>query len=299
MPASPTTPPISVTQDAPANQELLHAFRVLYRDVKRRAFRRLSIVAAVAAALTVVAALQDRGQTQVGVITGIVLLAVNISAWFADTRTRGTAVAIQEQFDTAVFDLPWDKYACPQPPSANQIAAAARRYTGDCTLGWYPDTQNVERPLDVLICQQANAAWGRSAHTKWAVMVGSALAGLVVIPSLIMWLSGASITTVAAVFFLPWSGVMAELGRITLANLSSAKDKGELEQQMRDDWQTALASGLDIVQVRAIQSKIVHIRQANADVPDWFHCRVRDISEADMQTTAARLIAEAIGHGRA
>lgn len=298
MPGSPTTPSIYVAQDDPANQELIHAFRVTYGQVKRRALARLAIVAAVAAALTVVAALQDRGQTQVGVITGVVLLVANVSTWFADSRAVGAAVAMQEQFDTNVFGLPWNKYACPHPPSPNDVAAAARRYKGDTTLGWYPDTGTVERPLDVLICQQANAAWGRSAHTKWAQALSAAVILLAIAPTLIMWLAGASITTVAGVFFLPWSGVMAELGRMAAANFTSAKGKEELDQQMRDDWETGLQSGLDVSHVRDVQNKIVHIRLANAQVPDWFHHRIRDANESDMQSTAARLVAEAISHGR-
>lgn len=299
MPANPTSPSIYVAQDEPANQELIHAFRVTYRKVKGRAFLRLSIVAAVAAALTVVAAFQDRGQTQVGVVTGLILLIANVSTWFTDTRAVAVAVAMQEQFDTNVFGLPWDKYACPQPPSPNEVAAAARRYTGEPTFGWYSDTKTVERPLDVLVCQQANAAWGRSVHTKWAWLVTAALIALIVLPTLAMWLAGASITTVAAIFLLPWSGVMAELGRMALANFISANDKTELEKQMREDWETGLASGLDVGHVRAIQSKIAHVRAANAHVPDWFHKVIRDTNEADMQTTTARLVAEATNHGRA
>src|SRR5699024_3378255 len=120
------------------------------------------------------------------------------------------AAFVQEEFDTYVFDMPWNAWAA-EHPSPMCIAEAADRYRGNRTKDWYPDTGTVARPLDVLICQRSNLGWGASIHRVYANLLNSLLpAFILLVPAiaLIVTLAPAQALTTLVV---PLLGPVREL----------------------------------------------------------------------------------------
>jgi hypothetical protein len=82
----------------------------------------------------------------------------------ASATVREGAV-LQEQLDTALFDLPWRRAVAGDPLAGHDVSRLAlkikkggkrdKRITG----GWYDPTHGVHHPFDVLIALEQNLAW--------------------------------------------------------------------------------------------------------------------------------------------
>src|SRR5699024_4574510 len=234
---------------------------------------------------------------------------------------RKQGAFVQEEFDTYVFDMPWNAWAA-EHPSPMCIAEAADRYRGNRTKDWYPDTGTVARPLDVLICQRSNLGWGASIHRVYANLLiglltvfiplgaainpgyGKLLIGLL----LVLILLGAAIafignvTTAEAVttFVVPLLGPVRELLEMIRNNCDSSNTKARVELKIHDLWEHALRDNqkITIADCRTVQDQILNIRQVNAHVPDWLDNLRRARNETLMRQSAAHLIEEAVRHGR-
>lgn len=298
MPARPTTPHIAQEQNNPGTHRYLRAARVTYTKAKKRAAVRIWFLVAVTIALCFVTARHGDSELPLGLL-GIALVMVDLAARQMADRTTTRAVAFQEQFDTKLFNLPWNNYTGITPATTAEVTEAAASYSGEPVDGWYPDTRTVERPLDVLICQTANVVWGRSAHRKWAVLLALALLLAYVGAALLYWREGSTLNHYVLTFVLPTLGLGTE-GLMQISDhLGLAAEKKELERQVDDTWTDALVNGGDDANCRSIQDQMVRIRRSPAQVPDWFHHATRTGAEANMQAVATAMIVEATSHNRA
>jgi hypothetical protein len=59
----------------------------------------------------------------------LLLIADLIASWLERGRLKAAA-AIQEEFDTTIFDIPWNGLLAPRP-DPEDVAAAAARLRGD------------------------------------------------------------------------------------------------------------------------------------------------------------------------
>jgi hypothetical protein len=289
---------IARVQNTERSQRLLAAQSRLYTDAKRIHDLRLTTVMVLAAA-TIIAALTVPGvRTGIGVVGGIVTALLSWLGAEREKRKRREAVAVQEEFDTHVFDLPWNGYLVDHP-SPTAIAEAATRYRGNRTKDWYPDTRNVVRPLDVLICQRSNLGWGTSMHRFYAACLTGLLVLLIAVGGVIAWAAGLTFTETLVAIVVPMLGPGRELVEMIRANRESSDTKAKADAKVMQLWERAMAGPLAITigDCRGLQDKIVTIRQSNAHVPDWLDNLRRDHNEALMQQSADHLIEQAVQHG--
>jgi hypothetical protein len=150
---APTDPPIFKAQNTPDAQRRVAAQARLYSDAKALYFGRVAVISVLAVASSTAALLTaDAARTALGAGGGILLLALSVVGGDVEKGRRLQAAAIQEEFDTAVFQLQWNSMEA-ERPSSIVIARAAERYRGEREKDWYPDTRGTHRPFDVLICQ--------------------------------------------------------------------------------------------------------------------------------------------------
>src|SRR5699024_6557198 len=150
---------ISTVQNTEHAQRLLAAQSRLYTVAKRLHDTRVLTVFGLAL-LTVVAAFTfPVGHVVIGTVGGTVTFFWSVLGSGREKTLRKQAAFVQAEFDTYVFDMPWNAWAA-EHPSPMCIAEAADRYRGNRTKDWYPDTGTVARHLDVLICQRSNLGWG-------------------------------------------------------------------------------------------------------------------------------------------
>lgn len=296
---SPTYPPIAVVQNTDSSQRLLAAQAVLYGDLKRARTIRMAVVLAAAVALAAFTIWANPSAAPVGATGGVVVLLATVFESRRERRFTDVAVSVQEQFDTTVFRLPWNSMAVPHPPTGQEVNTAAARYQGGRTRDWYPDTGGVQRPLDVIICQQSNLGWGAAVHRKWLAAVILATAVLLVVLVAVEVGLRLDWPTALNALVIPFVPVLWEAVNEVMRHLDAAKDKEDTQQRILALWREALARPVCDTRVREVQNCIVEFRRGNAQVPDWFDNAFRARNEQAMRTTAADMAAEAASHGKA
>jgi hypothetical protein len=299
--SAPTSPRIFVAQNTDDAKRKVAAQARLYSDAKVWLNARLALIAALALASAVAALLvADGARTVVGAGGGVLLLIFSFVGANIEKRRRSLAVAVQEEFDTDIFRLPWNSIELNRP-SPLIIAKAAARYRGGREKDWYSDTGSTHRPFDVLICQSSNLGWGATTHRIWAWILVAFLAvltGLVIVVALALDLSGNDILVALVI---PSLAFLKEVVEQIRTNFETARAKETAEAKISTAW----AEGMSGKQVpteetlRTIQNKILSFRQQNPYVPDWLDKKLHARNETAMRATAADRVAQAArcGHG--
>lgn len=297
----PTEPHIFAAQNTTDAQRKVAAQARLYSDAKDWLNTRLALIAALALVSAVSALLAtNEARTVIGAGGGVLLLILSFVGANIEKRQRLLAVAVQEEFDTDVFRLPWNSIELNRP-SPLVVAKAAARYKGGREKNWYGDTKGTHRPFDVLICQSSNLGWGASTHRAWAWILAGSLALLVGLATVTALTLGLSRNDVLVALVLPSLALLKEIVEQIRANFETAKAKEATEAKISAAWAEGL-SGKQIPSeetLRSIQNKILSFRQQNPYVPDWFDKKLHAKNESAMQATVADRVAEAArcGHG--
>ncbi len=290
-----TDPPIFVAQNTPDAQRRIAAQARLYSDAKELYFARLAAIAILAVASSVAALMTaDGARTALGAGGGVLLLVLSLVGGDIEKRRRLQAAAIQEEFDTGVFRLPWNSMEA-ERPSPIVIARAAERYRGGREKDWYPDTHGTHRPFDVLICQSTNLGWGAATHRTWAWTLLGFLIALAAALSVIAWASKLVASDVVTALSIPALAPVKELIDQIRAHLATARDKEAAEAKINAAWSDGMR-GIAIPTeelLRTIQNKVLSLRQRNHYVPDWLDKLLRRRSETAMRASAADRVAEA------
>lgn len=291
--------PIGVAQNTAHAQRLLAAQSRLYTDAKRIHDVRVLSVIALACVTISIALFVPSARVFVGTIGGAIAFLWSILGSGREKRCRKDAAFVQEVFDTYVFDLPWKDIAADRP-SPTLIAEASARYRGNRTKNWYPDTSNVARPLDILICQRSNLGWGASMHRYYASILTVGLVLLIVVGVVASLLANLSTADALAVVVVPLLGPVREIVEMIRANRDSGDLKSKTEAKVLVLWDRGMKhpGGVTIMDCRDVQDRILAIRQTNAHIPDWLDNLRRKRHETAMQTSAHHLVEEAVRHGR-
>jgi hypothetical protein len=297
--SSTTDPPIQAAQNTTRSKQLVAAQARLYSDAKTIHNARLLLVFVFATMTICCALFFPAARSYIGASSGVGLLAVALFVTGVEKRRRLEAAAIQEEFDTGVFQLPWNRMQAERPSNVT-ISWAAKRYNDGREENWYSDTLGTHRPFDVLICQMTNLGWGASMHRLWARLLSGALVllvGAVVVITLVLHLS---FLDSFLALMVPALAPAKELIDLMRANFENANSKEATEQQIIGIWKEGLqGKAVPMDTCRLIQDRILHYRQSNAYVPDWLDLLRRDKNEAAMNSIAAIMIEEAKSSGYA
>ena len=182
----------------------------LYTDAKRLHDTRVLTVVALAAITITVALAFPEARTAVGTIGGAVTFFWSVLGGGREKRCRRQAAFVQEEFDTYVFDIPWNAMAADHPPPT-LIAEAAARYRGNRAKDWWLITGPVACPLDTLICQRSNLGWGASIHWLYAAILTGALVGIVLSGVAVGLIANLTTTDALAALVVPLLGPAREL----------------------------------------------------------------------------------------
>lgn len=289
--------PIAAAQNTSHAQRLLAAQSRLYTDAKRIHDTRVTTVIVLAIVTVVIALAIPSARIVIGTIGGAITFLWSVLGGGRERRCGKEAAFIQEEFDTHVFAMPWNSMAA-EHPSPTVIAAAAARYRGNRTRDWYPNTEPVVRPFDVLICQRSNLGWGTSVHRLYAAFLTGTLLVLVVAGLAVMLIADLSAVDALTALLVPLLGPARELIEMTRNNRDSADAKAKADNKVRDLWHRGLqGEHITIEACRAVQDQILVIRLTNAHVPDWLDALQRRRNETLMQQSATHLVEEAVRYG--
>jgi hypothetical protein len=298
--ASPTEPRIFEAQNTTDARRLVAAQARMYSDAKMAFGLRMVAVFALAIATSVVALSFPALRTAMGGGGGVFILALSLVVGGLEKRVRFRAAAVQEQFDTQVFQLPWNALYVDRPPQ-HMMTRAAQRYRGGRDKDWYSDTQGVHRPFDVLVCQSTNFGWGARMHRLWMWPLAATTLVLCIAIVIIWHILALSGPEGFAALIAPSLGPLKELAEQIRENWNAAATKENAERKLAELWDMGMDGRHNptIAELRSIQDRAVTIRQGNPYIPDWFDRLFHGSNQAAMSTSTIDRITQAKRHGHA
>jgi hypothetical protein len=280
-----TTPPIYEAQNTESSLRLLAAQRQTYSDAKLLHFAKLSIILCGGLAAAATTFVLDPFRPLIGALSGILLLILGIAGSSREKKKVATAAAMQEEFDTSVFQLTWVRSGKVHHPSASEVARAAMRHKRGNIRDWYGINAKIARPADVLICQRVNLGWGVATHRAWAAcafFLGILLLFMATISAVL-----GSLSLLASILgvYVPLIPVVKELIEVWISNFRSAQLKEEADRSAGEMWEAVVVKGKlpTEAQCRKLQDVILSGRRKNALIPDWFYRALRPREEAVMR----------------
>jgi hypothetical protein len=288
---------IAGQQNTDDNIKLLCAQSYLYSKVKQLRLRHTGLVIILAALSIVFIFLPDEYKTIPAIIGGVVTL-IGVAVESFETSKTKQAAKVQEEFDTNLFNLPWNKVLVGNRVEPEFIRIAERKFSGDKDkmYNWYPDPTPLPYPFDVLVCQRANLVWDSALHNYYGFMLLVICALWVAIGLIVAFLTGQTVTD----FFLAW--LLPSLPALTLGmqfmirHWNIAKDETEVRERLQGIWEEGMDNPESITKqhCREIQNCIYNLRCKTSLVPDFVYRYLRDRYETDMRSGADDLRKEAI-----
>jgi len=281
---------ITTRQNEPWSLRLLAAQRQLYREAKHwQQLRSWSVICS--AGIGVLVAIFVPSLLY---ILGPIGAAVAIAQWVAlqlIRRRTKLAAATQEEFDTAVFPLPWNATLATKPDPEDVIAADAR-FKGDRSklLDWYTVPAGAGYPYDILLSQRTNIRWDSVLRQSYAGAVLACLIVLVLLLAGICLAKGLSLGE-SVLAFLPSVGAILLGVETVRSHRQHANDQHGLKSQIETTWTKAVRNPRSVktTDLRSIQDCIYRFRTLAPPVPEMFYWRNRDRYERETQLAVERM----------
>ena len=289
---------ISANQNDALNLNRLAAQRYLYSRAKHVSYAQV-LVLTIGPIIAAVGTARYEEFRPWGALVSLVTIALGgyfLELWRCRIRER--AAMIQEVFDCAVLDLPWNAILASHRPTeevVHEAAIKARRASEECLRNWYPHV--VDRlPLHQarIICQRINCSWDNQLRIKyqWWIWILFAILCLSVVA--IGMACGLSTNELVLGAVTPVSPTLLWVIREARLQKSAAEAtrclqahfNTILEQAVRNDISASEATD----QSRELQNQILLYRKQYPPVPDWIYRRSSKINEQAMKATTEELV---------
>jgi hypothetical protein len=295
-PPQPYTPPsaseIARRQNEDDALRPLYAQRKLYSKSKRYlAFRRWGM-GAIAITAPLIALKWPPASLAVGAVAaGWLAIGRHIFIKLEDRYNRQGA-AVQEQFDTYVFDMP-EIAVRPELPSLEDISRIAGSDTelrakarGESLLDWYPvDSQNTGLST-VAINQRANATYSEALLKVTSRLWMGLIVGWTITLCAISMAIGLSFTIFLLAVFLPLASPIIELFEYWRSIRLAASERGALGKEIEDKLKHGEVTGEELI---IWQTRMYDLRVTMPQVPNLLYKWQRKTNERAMKTAAGQL----------
>jgi len=215
-------------------------------------------------------------------ISGLVGAIISVTTDQVLKNRIKTAARIQEEVDTDVFQMDWNKSIADSKVNRAEVIAEA----GSCRLPsnrlpWYSAVIGTTPDLtwQVLLCQRENAAWDWQAKKYmarrleiifWVVIVIAVGIGLFSKNSDGLSLSMFDWTKTIVP---PALGLVIATWKIWRAFLSVGKEREKLTTEIEEDLRAKKT--VDTTRLRGYQDRIFKTRTENCFMPDWLHRKLQ------------------------
>lgn len=284
-------PTIADRQNDPSLLRFLAAARAYYD--RAQWWHRLRVLGTtVFGALGVIITLAaEDAAPYVGAAAGLwVLFARTLFDWLERTTFECAATA-QEQFDSALFALPWNASIAGNRIADEDIADAARRAGVADVRDWYPAAADrLAWPANVAVCQRASAAWGRRTNNAYAFVVAAAGIAWLLVTVAVALAVDASLAAYLLGLFLPSQPALMDALAIWRTHREIARRKERVERAAED---LLLAGEVTAEACRGIQDQVFEIRRQPPRVPNFFYAARRERDQRAMEEAADALVTRA------
>ncbi|MBI4339811.1 MAG: hypothetical protein HY680_07640 [Chloroflexi bacterium] len=273
---------------------LLAAQRQLYSEAKRwRMVRQWSAVSVAVAGIAIGTA-WPQALSVVGPIGALLAVAERVLAMMENSCVS-RAANIQEQFDSDVLQIPWNRIVAGKKLEPEAVNEARSRFKGDTRIlyDWYTSTGSLPRPIDVLVCQRTNLVWDSRLRKAYAGLLIAFLVALVLSVFIIGMVRGLTIWQFI-LMYLPSIAPVIALSDDVVKHFRQGNRQHQLKADIEEIWERGLEdpSQVSMADIRTIQDCVYRSRCESPPVPDWFYWRRRTKYESDASVGTQRLVEE-------
>lgn len=287
---------IAARQESPEAIALLAAARHLYSRGKLFHFVRLALVVGLALAAPVVFLAWPEANTGLALLGGATAILSQLFSQFYETFHASRAAKIHEEFDTQVFGLPWNSALAGLKSTREFIHEAERNYRGAKSglSGWYPDTDPLPEPLDILLCQRVNLVWDARLRRDYVGLLIALLFLLFAVGVAVALLLDEDLSNYILVYFVPSLPAYLALIDLIVSQGRIATEKERVCELLMAIWDRRKVdpSGSGYPDVREIQDFIFLSRVQSPPVPDQFFRILRNRYQKDSTLAAGDLRAD-------
>lgn len=259
-------------QNEPDFIRLLKAQRIAYKQCKRmQIFDVLSLLIAIAfPLLTLVFPKLQNGLNASGVLWTVAYL---FTEYYRRRKTTEGA-NIQEQFDTQLYEIAWNRILCKDKVNADKIHQLAIKYTKDDLSNWYSTKieESLPREIAIIICQRINFSWEISQRRKYVNLL-ILLTGVyyLIYIAIALFLNAGFFDLLVfispSISFLIY-GVMNIIA--LKSHVASKNETIKLIDDEIDSYRTYQLKPTNVT-LRSIQDVIFYERTIPEKIPDWFY----------------------------
>lgn len=236
-------------------------------------------------------------------LVAIILLLLD-TAWIErlqkDRIKRGAK--LQEQFDTEVFQLPWNRFVAGKPVDLEELRRLSAKPVDPARethfLSWY-DKSVGKLPLYLgrMVCQRTNLRYDSRLRRTYGGWVLGATVVFVVVMLGISVPIGVQLNDLLLNVAVPFMPLLTWALKEHRAQTTSASSIENLFAEWDTLWGKALRDGT-VADMEAgsrnLQDAIYQYRERNPLVFDWVYYRMRNASEDEAHHAAEELVATAI-----
>lgn len=284
---------IAERQNSPENLKLLAAQNRMYSDAKRVHFTRVltAIGLELAAPFIVLVKPDWKDGVELAGAVATVISALILSG--VETAGIQQAATVQEEFDTNLFRLPWNRTLVGSKVAPELIDTADRRFrrNRDKLRDWYADPGKTAYPRDVLLCQRANLAWGARLQRSYAQAFNTFTIGYVIFGLGIGIITQQSLLAYVVAIVVPALPALLEGIDTYRRHNESAESKERLQEHVTDllEKRDSMPPADLVGECRRIQDSIFVLRSTRPLVPNWWYELRRKDHEAAMRAAVERL----------
>lgn len=293
---------IDIEQNKPERLELLRAQRRFYSRAKNYQ----NVVAITALLLPLLGILFGAEFPVVRPYLGfasIALLLLDVAVLSPKQRASSKAGAkVQEQFDTEVLKLDWNKLVAGSRVDPEELRAIASDPMSDKEKrgleDWYEGAiSRLPLPVGRLLCQRTNVVYDLRVRRVYSGALFLIATLLFVVLLAVGIYQGLKVDQLIISVGLPVLPLVSFVLREYRKQEDTIESLTTLKSEIEKIWEKALAgaSAEDLtLSSRALQDAIYRHRTSNPLVFDWLYNRLRKNSEAQAKHAAEKLVAEAV-----
>jgi len=292
---------IDVEQNKPERIELLRAQRLFYARAKlyQNSFAMCALFLPAIGVIFGASSPAIRPFLGLGSILVLLLEVGIISRKQREDCKRGAKV--QEQFDTEVLKLDWNRLVAGGKVDAEDVRAITSSPLPDSEhkrlLNWYePIVATLPLAVGRLICQRTNVAYDMLVRKTYAAILLTSAIVLIVLSTLAGLYQGLKVNELVLTLYLPALPFAAFVLREHRKQGDTVETLTSLKSEVEKLWEKAL-SGASFGELtsgsRALQDAIYRHRASNPLVFDWLYNWLRTRNEDLTRHATEKLVLEA------
>lgn len=288
---------IPVRQNAPEFIRLLRARSQTYRRAVQLQIVQLVLTVAVPVASAILGLLVVEARPYVAALALAITLTDIAVLDRAMKRRLKTAALICEEFDCALLDMPWNRFAAGKRPEPETISEADRRWPNgnDQLVDWYPPILGTA-PLHLarIVCQRTNLWYDATLRERYSNVLLIGAVAIVLCLCAAGLIADLSFTDFVVTILAPSGPLLSWALRDAFKQRDTADAQKIARGEAEALWELASANQCAdddcSRRSREFQNTIFQRRMSNPLLFPMIYKRLRPDMEADMNVGAAELL---------